>query len=501
MNCPSRGSAARRQRRAVDGARRSSRPTAGRPPYRAADRPARAADAARAADRSARRVAVVVDAGRPRGAHDPRDDVLSAQRVPGADRHHLVVLAPASTIVAISASSSGPGPRTRRRAAARLLRDRGEDVRVRGAAGDQGRDAPQRRLLVGEPDEQLAVRAAVDRGRDQLGDLREPLLDSLGNSLPRCPSPSRRRCVPTPRRRRRSGAPAADPTAGAEPRVHRLARERLRPTSSTRIGRPAGRSSIIATSVGLSHAQFEPAGNGFVPSPQVPATVADPSRLPAEDLDQPRRAACARPRARSPRTPRPARHRTPRAPRGAVAKRAPPRARRTAQAPGQAQRQSTGRVASGLAAHARFVFGDSGRARRCARGRSSATTERDGAEELWSLGDMVGGRSRSGVRGAAGRAEGSSPSRCSATATTEAAGAVELSRLGEGPEAPGSARSSWRASGSARTTSPGCARASRARAATACRCWRDGRQPLLSVRRFRPNAAAFLDMRRAPARA
>src|SRR5262249_4370359 len=45
-----------------------------------------------------------------------------------------------------------------------------------------------------------------------------------------------------------------------------------------RTGRPARNSSATASSDASSHGQFEPAGNGFGSSPQVPAIVTLPSR-------------------------------------------------------------------------------------------------------------------------------------------------------------------------------------------------------------------------------
>ena len=51
----------------------------------------------------------------------------------------------------------------------------------------------------------------------------------------------------------------------------------LSSTSSIRTGRPVRMCSVIATSEGSSHGQLEPAGNGFGPSPHVPATVTLPS--------------------------------------------------------------------------------------------------------------------------------------------------------------------------------------------------------------------------------
>ena len=92
------------------------------------------------------------------------------------------------------------------------------------------------------------------------------------------------------------GAPAAEPTPTLRP-ASTGAPAMSSATSSIRIGWPVRMCSFIATSDGSSHGQLEPAGNGFGPSPQVPATVTLPSCSQRKIWTSRGRSSCATSRA------------------------------------------------------------------------------------------------------------------------------------------------------------------------------------------------------------
>jgi hypothetical protein len=69
-----------------------------------------------------------------------------------------------------------------------LLRDSCKHLVRRDALGDQGRDPPQRGLLVREPGELLAACAVRDRRGDQLREPGEPILNAVREAFTFCPA-------------------------------------------------------------------------------------------------------------------------------------------------------------------------------------------------------------------------------------------------------------------------------------------------------------------------
>jgi hypothetical protein len=147
---------------------------------RAAERGARVQAARRVRDRAGSGEPEVVEPYRLAGPSDLRDDVAPAKRQPATVRHDLAEPAPARDDLGRVVLEADHARRSDLEQTSELLGDRVEDVRGRCAARDEGRHASQYGLFVGEPGELLARHTADDRGRDQLRDLDEPLLDTLG---------------------------------------------------------------------------------------------------------------------------------------------------------------------------------------------------------------------------------------------------------------------------------------------------------------------------------
>ena len=129
-------------------------------------------------------IAIAVDPGRAAALVDRRADVLPPERpaAAGAEgvghrvrdrdgRHHLAGLV------------AGQGDELDGKHPLDLRDHRGEQLLRRGPLRGQRRDAPQRRLLVGQPGETGAALDVRDGRGDQLGEVGEPVLGPLGQRL------------------------------------------------------------------------------------------------------------------------------------------------------------------------------------------------------------------------------------------------------------------------------------------------------------------------------
>ena len=227
----------------------------------------------------------VVHPRRLAGSRDLRDDVLPAHGKHGADPEHLVEPAPAGDdgggLVVLEADQPG---RAGAEEPSELTDHRVEDLARGRATGHERRDAPQRCLLLRELGELLAVRAAGDRRRDQLGDLREVFLDAVGQrrALRHLEAHVAPRLAVDDDRR---PGGRADPRT--EARVRQVARERpldiLDPDqlAGSHPLRKLGERGIVPRPVGTGGERIRPA------APRAHDRHA-PVTLPAEDLDHER---------------------------------------------------------------------------------------------------------------------------------------------------------------------------------------------------------------------
>jgi hypothetical protein len=147
---------------------------------RGADRGPKTELADHGGDRAGRAL-IAVHARGLSGPQHQRADVVAVDGSHRPDRHLVARGAPAGDQACRPAGVVAPN--VRRVAAyehADLPRHGFEELGGGDAAGDQRRDAAQRRLLVRDADERLAAGGVGDRGGDELGELGQPIFDALG---------------------------------------------------------------------------------------------------------------------------------------------------------------------------------------------------------------------------------------------------------------------------------------------------------------------------------